>query len=304
MPGKEESKPVRVLLIEDDPDDAELTMAALGEIQSFRCLGERAGSLHRGLDRLSRGAFDLILLDLGLPDSLGLNTFELTYGQYPDIPMIILSGLADEELAAKIVKEGAQDYLVKGRFDSHLLARAIRYAIERHKTGAELKSLSLKDELTGLYNRRGFVTLAEQQVKIASRLRKRILLIYADMDNLKWINDTLGHKEGDRALKDLGDLLNQTFRASDLIARMGGDEFAVLGLEESEADFKKIRVRLQQKTGSRKETRKTPYRLSFSMGFVQYDPEKPEGIDELLARADRLMYEEKTLKKAKEKGRG
>jgi len=86
---------------------------------------------------------------------------------------------------------------------------------------------------------------------------------------------------------------------------MGGDEFAVLGLEESEADFKKNQgPPAAKKRVSRKETRKTPYRLSFSMGFVQYDPEKPEGIDELLARADRLMYEEKTLKKAKEKGRG
>jgi two-component system cell cycle response regulator len=292
MPENEESKPVRVLLIEDNPDDAELTMAALGEIQSLRCLGERVGTLSQGLVRLSQGGVDILLLDLGLPDSLGLNTFELAYEQNP------------EELAARIVKEGAQDYLVKGKFDGHLLARAIRYAIERHKTKAELRSLSLMDELTGLYNRRGFLTLAEQQVKIANRLRKRLLLIYADMDNLKWINDTLGHKEGDQAIKDLADLLNHTFRASDLIARMGGDEFAVLGLEESVADFKKIRARLQQKAGARKESPEKPYRLSFSMGFVQYDPEKTEGIDELLARADRLMYEEKTLKKAKEKGRG
>jgi diguanylate cyclase (GGDEF)-like protein len=304
MPANEESKSVRVLLIEDDPDDAELTMAALGEIQSLRCVGERAGTLSQGLIRLSQGGVDIVLLDLGLPDSLGLNTFELAYGQNPEVPMIILSGLADEELAAKIVKEGAQDYLVKGKFDGHLLARAIRYAIERHKTKTELRSLSLTDELTGLYNRRGFLTLAEQQVKIANRLRKCLLLIYADMDNLKWINDTLGHQEGDQAIKELADLLNRTFRASDLIARMGGDEFAVLGLEESVADFKKIRARLQQKAGSRRGGQEKPYRLSFSMGFVQYDPEKAEGIDELLARADRLMYEEKTLKKAKEKGRG
>ena len=118
------------------------------------------------------------------------------------------------------------------------------------------------------------------------------------------MNDPLGHKEGDRFLKDLADLLNQTFLASDLIAHMEGDEFAVLGLEESAANSKKIRAHLQQEAGSRRETQEKPYRMSFSMGFVQYDPEKSEGIDELLARADLLMYEEKTLKKAKEKGRG
>ena len=297
MAGQEKGAPTVVLLIEDDPYDAELTMAALGEIGSFRCLAERAETLSKGLERLSRGGVDLVLLDLGLPDSLGLGTFDLANVQYPDIPIIILSGLADEELAIKTVQEGAQDYLVKGNFDSNLLARAIRYAIERHRIKAELKSLSLTDELTGLYNRRGFLTLARQQIKIAHRLKKRLLLIYSDMDNLKWINDTLGHKEGDRALKEMAEIMSSTFRASDLVARMGGDEFAVLGLEESEADFSKIRVRLEQKIGPSGKESTRPYRLSFSMGFVMYDPEKPEDIDELLARADKLMYEEKSIKK-------
>ena len=297
MTGQETGTPTVVLLIEDDPYDAELTMSVLGEIRSFRCMAERAETLSGGLERLSRGGIDLVLLDLGLPDSLGLATFELAYVQYPDIPIIILSGLADEEMAIKTVQEGAQDYLVKGNFDGNLLARAIRYAIERHRIKAELKSLSLTDELTGLYNRRGFLTLARQQIKIAHRLKKRLLLIYSDMDNLKWINDTLGHKEGDRALKEMAEIMSSTFRASDLVARMGGDEFAVLGLEESEADFSKIRVRLEQKIGPSGKESARPYRLSFSMGFVMYDPEKPEDIDELLARADKLMYEEKSIKK-------
>jgi len=297
MAGQETGTPTVVLLIEDDPYDAELTMSVLGEIRSFRCMAERAETLSGGLERLSRGGIDLVLLDLGLPDSLGLATFELAYVQYPDIPIIILSGLADEEMAIKTVQEGAQDYLVKGNFDGNLLARAIRYAIERHRIKAELKSLSLTDELTGLYNRRGFLTLARQQIKIAHRLKKRLLLIYTDMDNLKWINDTLGHKEGDRALKEMAEIMSNTFRASDLVARMGGDEFAVLGLEEAEADFSKIRMRLQEKTSLSGKDSARPFRLSFSMGFVQYDPEKPEGIDDLLARADKLMYVEKSIKK-------
>ncbi len=297
MIGQEKGTSTVVLLIEDDPYDAELTMAVLGEIRNFRCLAERTETLSRGLDRLSRGGVDLVLLDLGLPDSLGFGTFELAYVQYPDIPIIILSGLADEEMAIKTVQEGAQDYLVKGNFDGNLLARAIRYAIERHRIKAELKSLSLTDELTGLYNRRGFLTLARQQIKIAHRLKKRLLLIYTDMDNLKWINDTLGHKEGDRALKEMAEIMSSTFRASDLVARMGGDEFAVLGLEEAEADFSRIRLRLQQKTSLPEKDSARPYRLSFSMGFVQYDPEKPESIDDLLTRADKLMYVEKSIKK-------
>jgi diguanylate cyclase (GGDEF)-like protein len=299
MTGREKGAPTIVLLIEDDPYDAELTMAVLGEIQSFPCLAEQAGTLSAGLERLSRGGVDLLLLDLGLPDSLGLATFELAYVQYPDIPIVILSGLADEEMAIKTVQIGAQDYLVKGNFDSNHLARAIRYAIERHRIKAELKSLSLTDELTGLHNRRGFLTLARQQVKIAHRLKKKLLLLYIDMDNLKWINDNLGHEEGDRALKEMAQIMSATFRASDLVARMGGDEFAVLGLEEGEADFSKIRQRLDQKTGLPGKNSARPYRLSLSMGFVQYDPERPEDIEELLARADKLMYEEKSLKKSR-----
>jgi two-component system cell cycle response regulator len=297
MTGQGKGTRTAVLLIEDDPYDAELTMAALGEIRSFPCVVERAETLYRGLERLSRGGVDLVLLDLGLPDSLGLGTFEMAYIQYPDIPIIILSGLADEEMAIKTVQEGSQDYLVKGNFDANLLARSIRYAIERHKIKAELKSLSLTDELTGLYNRRGFLTLARQQIKIAHRIKRRLLLIYTDMDNLKWINDTLGHKEGDRALKEMAEIMSSTFRTSDLVARMGGDEFAVLGLEEGEADFSTIRLRLQKKGGSSGKESARPYRLAFSTGFVQYDPEKPEDIDELLARADKLMYVEKSIKK-------
>jgi len=299
MPGQGKETPTAVLLIEDDPYDAELTMAVLGEIRSFPCMVERAETLSRGLERLSRGGVDLVLLDLGLPDSLGLGTFEMAYMQYPDIPIIVLSGLADEEMAIKTVQQGAQDYLVKGNFDANVLARSIRYAIERQRIKAELKSLSLTDELTGLYNRRGFLTLARQQIKIAHRLKKRLLLIYSDMDNLKWINDTLGHEEGDRALKEMAEIMSSTFRASDLVARLGGDEFAVLGLEEGAADFSKIRLRLQQEPRSPGKESTRPYRLSFSMGFVQYDPEKPEDIDELLARADKLMYLEKSIKKPK-----
>jgi two-component system cell cycle response regulator len=295
---------VRILLVEDDPSDAELTLATLREIGSFRCLVERAETLSGGLERLSRGGIDLLLLDLGLPDSLGTNSFEVTYGQYPDTPVIILSGLADEETAIQTVTAGAQDYLVKGNFDSRLLARAIRYAIERQKIKAELKSLSLTDDLTGLYNRRGFMTLAGQQIKIAHRLKKRLLLIYVDMDNLKWINDTLGHPEGDRALTSLADILSHTFRESDLIARMGGDEFAVLGLEESEADFEKIKARLQEKIGLAGQGGAQPHRLSVSMGFVRYEPERPQEVEELLARADKLMYAEKMAKKSPPGGKG
>jgi two-component system, cell cycle response regulator len=299
MNRNEENKPIGILLIEDNRDDAELLEATLAEAKSFKSVCDVQGTLSQGIERLSRGGIQIVLLDLGLPDSLGFGTFEQIYAHHPEIPIIILSGLSDEDLAIKTVQEGAQDYLVKGDFDSNLLARSIRYAIERHKIQAELKSLSLVDELTGLYNRRGFLTLARQQVKIASRLRKKVLLMYADMDNLKWINDTLGHTEGDRALKDIGEILTHTFRASDLVARVGGDEFVIFGMEEAEAAFDKMRTRLQQNIDSYLEKTGRRYPLSLSMGILRYAPDQPQDLDELLAEADQLMYKEKLLKKSR-----
>lgn len=298
MKENEERSQVKILLIEDNPDDRDLIRAALAEIKSFRCICEVRETLAAGAERLSYGEIHLVLLDLGLPDSVGFATFDLIHTQYPDTPFIILSGLSDEDLAIKIVQEGAQDYLLKGNFDSNLLARSIRYAIERHKIKAELKSLSLIDELTGLHNRRGFLTLAKQHVKIASRQRKNLLLVYADMDNLKWINDTLGHKAGDRAMRDIAEILNHTFRSSDLIARIGGDEFAILGIEESAANFDKMKERLQQSIVSHQGKTERPYRLSLSIGIVRHTPEQPEDLDQLLAKADQLMYNEKLMKKS------
>lgn len=302
MTTSQADRELKVLLIEDDPKDADLIQAALSEIQTFRATVARAETLAHALEFLSQGDLQLILLDLGLPDSLGIQTFEKILAHFPDAPIIIMSELADEDLAIKTVQEGAQDYLVKGHFDSRLLARSIRYAIERHKIKAELSSLSMTDDLTGLYNRRGFLTLAKQQIRIAGRHHKKLLLIYADLDNLKGINDHWGHTEGDQALQTIADILNRTFRASDLIARIGGDEFVILGIEESEADFGKIQERIQRNIDHRGGLLEQPYALSISVGILRCQPEEMKNLDSLLAQADQLMYKQKTLKKSEARG--
>ena len=153
-----------------------------------------------------------------------------------------------------------------------------------------LRKLSLADELTGLYNRRGFFTLAEQQLKIANRIKKKILLLFADLDDLKWINDNLGHNEGDSALIEIANILEKTFRESDLIARIGGDEFAVLAGETEETNADIITTRLLDSLKNYNAERKRDYNLSVSIGISRYDPGYPCSIDKLLARADKLMY--------------
>jgi len=161
----------------------------------------------------------------------------------------------------------------------------------------ELKALSLKDDLTGLYNRRGFTTLAEQHIKMAKREKIGFYVLYADLDNLKTINDTFGHKEGSRAISDIANIFEETYREVDIIARLGGDEFAIIhvGLTGDNVDI--IDSRLQAKIDLFNLRNDRDFKLSLSVGIAYYDPEHPCSIDELLVKADTLMYEQKKDKK-------
>jgi diguanylate cyclase (GGDEF)-like protein/PAS domain S-box-containing protein len=176
------------------------------------------------------------------------------------------------------------------------LLHIARDITERKKMEDILRTMSITDELTGLLNRRGFFSLAQKQLKVAERSKRTMSVIYADLDGLKAINDTLGHKEGDAALLEFAELLKDTFRESDIIARLGGDEFAVV-VEVSEPDSEVIiKKRLEEgleALNSRKDRR---YALLISIGIIRYDPYHPRSIDELLSLSDKLMYENKNGK--------
>ncbi|MFH2069212.1 MAG: diguanylate cyclase [Candidatus Omnitrophota bacterium] len=170
---------------------------------------------------------------------------------------------------------------------------------ERKKMEEEIRTLSLTDELTNLYNRRGFFTLAEQQLYIARRAKREMFLLYADVDNLKWINDTFGHQEGDLALADVADIIKTTFRESDIVARIGGDEFVILATE-TVAESKKILLkRLQENLNGYNSQENQKYELSLSTGVVFCDPQQPHhySLDNLIAQADKSMYKEKITKR-------
>ena len=168
---------------------------------------------------------------------------------------------------------------------------------EQVRLREELRAMSLTDELTGLYNRRGFLTLAQQQVKMSQRTKKGMLLLYTDLDGLKVINDTLGHYEGDRALLQTANILQQTFRRSDIIARIGGDEFVVLAAEANEDSGERLAARLQHKLETHNAKENRGYKLSLSIGTAYYDPDNPCSVGELLNRADQSMYEHKESKR-------
>ncbi|MEO8875734.1 MAG: diguanylate cyclase, partial [Polyangiaceae bacterium] len=157
----------------------------------------------------------------------------------------------------------------------------------------ELEKLSTRDELTQLYNRRGFMMIAEQQLKSAARGKRRIILFFADMNGMKEINDTLGHKMGDAALVDCANILRKTFRDADLIARLGGDEFVALAVDAMPEHAKTIQERLKANFEALNEEPNRNYRITMSVGSSMFDPDETRPIEELVAEADALMYEQK-----------
>ncbi len=300
---KDNLSKIRLLLIEDNPGDVRLIREALKEGSRTEFELECTDLLSKGLERLSKGGIDAVLLDLSLPDSLGADTFFKVQAQARELPIVVLTGLEDETTAMKTVKDGAQDYLFKGRLDGQLLERSLRYAIERQRMLAEFRLLSLSDELTGLYNRRGFLMLAQQQMKSIERTKKGMLLFFIDLDDLKLINDHLGHSAGDTALQIAAKILKKTFRKSDIVGRVGGDEFAVLAIEATKKSTAVLNRRLQAHLESYNNKMGRDFNLSLSVGVTHCQPSLPCSISELLSDADNLMYAQKKKKKHRKKGK-
>lgn len=161
-----------------------------------------------------------------------------------------------------------------------------------------LRSLSLTDNLTGLYNHRGFFAFADQYAKTIKRSGNNLLFVFADMDGLKKINDTLGHNTGSEALVETAQILRSSFRETDIVARVGGDEFTVLASVSSDQNAEQLFERLQQNVESFNEENKRDYKISLSAGFVLVEPMDNQSIEELLAKADALMYQQKKRKQA------
>jgi diguanylate cyclase (GGDEF)-like protein/PAS domain S-box-containing protein len=168
---------------------------------------------------------------------------------------------------------------------------------ERKRMEEEIRNLSLTDELTGLYNRRGFTLLAEQEMKLAQRNKRSVLLFFVDVDHLKTINDTWGHAQGDLALQETGAILRKVFREVDILARIGGDEFVVLAPDLFQENAIALKKRIQGTLEVGNQQGRRPFQLALSMGIARYDPETPSTVSDLITQADNLMYQQKHGKK-------
>jgi two-component system, cell cycle response regulator len=290
--------PTKILLVEDNPGDARLIQEALSEIVKLRFELVHCEKAAQAEEFCANDLPDAILLDLGLPDSQGLETLRRVHRAAGETPIVVLTVRDEEQLAIESLHEGAQDYLPKSQINGGLIWRAVRYAMERQRIQLELLNLSLIDELTGLNNRRGFLALGEHYVKLAYRSATLFMVAFIDLDDMKKINDRFGHQEGNRALVEAANVLKDSCRRSDILGRIGGDEFAILIVDADVTCGNVVLHRIQQKLDSRNASGDRRYLLSLSIGVVAANVTQYADLQQLLGQADALMYEEKHRKKA------
>jgi len=259
--------------------------------QYFTGLGhvcEAFSNAEAALERMSEAAFDVLVTDIVLPGMKGLELAERAHRLLPEMSIIVTTGFIDNFSYDEAIAAGAADFIKKPFSLNELMIR-----IKHVRLQERLRKMSITDELTGLPNRRGFFVLAEQQLRSAQRSRGSLVLLFADLDDFKMINDTLGHQAGDEALCSMADLFRQSYRDSDIIARMGGDEFAILLVNPTEHGVKASQDRLQQNLDQFNARENGAYRLKASIGMATFEPTEQNSMDSLMRLADERMYAEK-----------
>ncbi len=219
---------MKLLLVEDNPDDAAFLGASLRRQQAADVALVHVSSLAEAATRLAAESFDVVLLDLNLPDANGLACVDAIQAVNERLPIVVLSGQDNEEFAVSILNRGVQDYLVKWEGQGRTILRSIRYAIERKRSEIRLNHLAQFDPLTEIGNRQYFHDQLQRATSRARREGGRVALFFLDVDQFKVVNDTLGHHAGDQLLQEVAQRLSSQVRSGDIMARLGGDEFAIL----------------------------------------------------------------------------
>ena len=289
---------VRVLLVEDDPGDRRLVQEMLSDAGEAAVVTS-CTRLEEAIDPVTRGLADLVLLDLSLPDSWGVEGVRRLRAAAPDVPVVVLSGNSDKQVALEAVQAGAQDYLNKNAVDSDSLTRAMRYAVERQRAERRLVRMALSDPLTGLPNRVLFADRLEQALARAARSTSRgrkapkLVLMFIDLDGFKGVNDEMGHQAGDQVLVEVARRLNEEVRGADTVARLGGDEFTLLceGVQATDGGVALAR-RLAGVLSEPYATDAGEARISAAIGLAVAAPLE-EDAGALLRRADAAMYKAK-----------
>ncbi|HEX4562554.1 MAG TPA: diguanylate cyclase [Gemmatimonadales bacterium] len=285
-----DTEPVRILLVEDNPRHAQLLRDTLGDAGAAFAGAPPYDFAHvttlvEAYARIGEGNIDLVMLDLSLPEANGLEALLKVRERFQDLPVIALVARGDGTLAAQAIQSGAQDYLMKGKISGETLARSIRHAMEVARLRAALRSLSFIDGLTGLYNRRGFVTLAEPYVKRAQRVKGHLLVVSVEVVGFDRIVKLVGFQEGDELLRGVSEIMRRSFRDSDLLGRLELAEFMALALDAPEEKFPIISGRVAEQVQEFNDRTIRRYRLILQLGFVPFNADLQPTIEDLMVQA-------------------
>lgn len=288
--------PLRLLLVEDSKGDAILIERVLKNAMLGDVTIERKATLEEALQSLAEHEFDVVLLDRSLPDTVEFSGLHSVQNLSPKVPVIFLTAYQDEQTALQAIMEGAQDYLFKDKFDTHIIKRAIQYAVLRKQFEGILITRANYDMLTGLANRMLFENRVRNCIAKMRRQQGNASILFMDLDRFKQVNDSHGHTVGDQLLKDVGTRIRQVLRPYDTAARFGGDEFAVLlegGQDANSAELVAKKLIAQIDTPFEIEGRSI--RIGVSIGIVAFHGNEGESCEDLLLQSDAAMYKAKSL---------
>jgi len=280
---------LHILLVEDDPDHIGLANSALQPAPAGWSWKLRHVETLEAACALTETP-DLILLDLTLPDAQGLEALHRLRERFAFVPVVLLTEDEGADIEAAALQAGAQDFIGKDELTARTLRRVVRYSMERHHQQQDLDRLATRDEITGLFNRRGFLNAAEPLARSAERGDRTFLVFVVDLEGLNEINETHGRQVGDAAIYDAAWVLTHSFRSADIIGRIGPTEFAVLA-PDAPPEALEIMIRRVGKWQSERNARPDqPYQISLAVGGVAWTPSEPRTLEMMLSEADMAAY--------------
>ena len=285
----------RVLLVDTDGARVVRIRASLAPEGGRLAELEVAAGLATALERLEKDAFDVTLLALDLTEGRGFDAVASLRKRAPNTPVVAIVGADDLSAASAAIVAGADDYLTPADLEGPVLQRAVRYAVERVAMLGELHQRSVVDELTGLYNSRGFEQLATHHLRIADRTQEPVVLVFVKVENVREVGETHGEAEEPRLIADTADVLRRVVRESDVLARVRTEAFCVLLTGNAAGSEAVVLSRLVEAVATHNARSGRPYRLALSVGAAAYDPRMPVELDELIQTADARMRRAESL---------